>query len=113
MRTLNDYFLIFYVPDISTTSSTGYVVAPDAGKLIKAYVVTDATTTGDAIVTFSVDGGTAITQTLTIAAGAAGVVSSCAPADNNAVLAGSAIKAISDGGSTNAALGCVVLVIRR
>ena len=113
MRSLNEYILTVEVPDVSTTDSAGYVIAPDAGKIVKAYSVTNATTTGTAVLTLSVDGGTDVTQTITIAAGAAGVMDSCVPADNNAVLHGSVIKVISNGGSTNAALARVTLVIRR
>ena len=47
MRPLNDYFLTVTMADCSTASSV-YVIAPDAGKIIKAFSVTDATTTGTA-----------------------------------------------------------------
>lgn len=112
MRTLNDYFLQLQIPTLETASS-GWVVAPDAGKLIKAFVSSAATTDGTPVITFSIDGGTNITQTITMAAAAAGIDYSCVPADNNNVLEGSVIKATTDGAGTTGGLGFVTLVIRR
>lgn len=111
--TLLDYALTFEVADVSDTPP-GYVIAPFAGEIIKAYCVVEGTTNGAAVLTLNVDGGTDITQTISIASGGgAGDKDECTPADNNRVEEGSIIKATSDGGGSTAVLGRITLIIRR
>jgi len=115
MRPLGDYYLTLEVPDVSTPSSAGYVIAPDAGTIVKAWSVIDTgIVTLDAVLTLSVDGGTDVTATITVAAAsAAGTMDSCVPLDNHYVNEGSVIKVISAGASTNASLARITLAIRR
>lgn len=113
MRPLNDYFLTVEVPTVETASS-GLVVAPDPGTLIKAFIVSDATTDGTPEITLKIDAQTDITETITMTAAAAGTVATSEVlADYNSVGAGSVIKATTDGDGTTGGLGRVTLVIRR
>ena len=55
MRTLNDYFLSVKMADVSTAGSV-YVVAPDAGKIIKiSSVLGGAIATADAEITTEIN----------------------------------------------------------
>lgn len=99
--------------DVSTAGSV-FVVSPYAGTLSKAYSVIDgAIATADAVLTLNVNGGTDVTQTITIAysGSAAGDVDSCTPADNNTVAVGDYIKITTDGASTNTVAATITLVI--
>jgi hypothetical protein len=110
------YVLVTEVPDISTQNSAGYIVVPVDGYVVKAYsVIAGAITGGDAEVTLS-DGTTNFTNgviTIANSGSAAGDVDSCTPTANNEVSAGDIIKAISDGGSTNAVLARITLVVKK
>lgn len=104
--------LVHIIPDISTGSSS-WVVCPYAGTIEKIYAVSDATTTGTAALSFEL-GGTAITGGgISIAAGAAGVVGTATPTALNVIAAGATIEIITNGGSTNAAVGTITFVIQR
>lgn len=110
---LNKVYLQTSISDISGANS-GFVVSPVAGTLSKVYTVIDgAITVGDAELTINVNGGTDVTETITIAysGSAAGDVDSCVPADNNTVSVGDYIKITSDGGSTDACKAVVVFEI--
>ena len=110
---LSTKHLTVRMADISTAGSV-YVVSPYAGTLSKAYSVIDgAIATADAVLTLNVNGGTDITQTITIAysGSAAGDVDSCIPADNNTVAVGNYIKITTNGASTNTVAATITLVI--
>lgn len=111
---LNTFLLFSRIPDVSTAASAALVVSPVAGILSKIYTVLEgAIATADAILTASVDGGTNITQTVTIAydGSAEGDMDSCTPADNNVVAVGSVIKLVTNNASINAEGAPCVFVI--
>ena len=111
---LNTKLLFGRVPDISTANSAALAVSPVAGTLSKIYTTIEgAIITADAVLTASVDGGTDVTQTVTIAtaSSAEGDVDSCTPADNNTVAVGSVIKLASNGASGNVVGAPCVFVI--
>ena len=114
MRPLNDYFLTVEIPTVETGSS-GWVVAPDPGTLIKAFIVSDATTDGTPEITLKIDAQTDITETVVMTAAVAGTAATNSEpfTDYNSVGAGSVIKATTDGAGTTGGLGRVTLVIRR
>lgn len=111
------------ITDVST-ASTAFVVSHRDGKIRKVYAVSNATTTGTAALSVGIGGdgsGTftpiSLTNTdsashISIAAGAAGIVYSYTPADVAvAVSQGGVISVSTDGGSTNTAVGTVVIII--
>ena len=111
---LNTVVLTGRITDVSTVGSAAYATSPVAGTLSKIYTVLEGTiATADAVLTASIDGGTDITETVTIAydGSAAGDKDSCTPADNNTVAVGSVIKLITNNASTNAVGACVSFVI--
>lgn len=103
------------IPDISTTSSTGYGVAPISGTVSKVYgVLGGAITVADAAVVTNI-AGTPITNggfTVAQSGSAAGDIDSATPTAANTVTAGQALTAVSDGGSTDAATEDVYFVIQ-
>ena len=110
---LNTKVLTVRLPDVSTASSV-FVVSPYAGTLSKAYSAIDgAIATADAVLTLNVNGGTNISETITIAnsGSAAGVVDSCAPSAHNTVAVGDYIKITTNGASTNTVAATITLVI--
>jgi hypothetical protein len=115
MRTLNDYFLSVKLSDVSTASSA-YVVAPDAGKIIKIYsVLGGAIATADAEITTEIN-GVAVTGgaiTIATASSAAGDVDSAEPTAANSVQEGDVIEIITDGASTNTVPAEFTVIIRR
>ena len=100
---LNTYTLNVALADVSTASSC-FVVAPKAGTISAIHSVIDGTiATANAVITASVDGGSDISNKITIPnTSNAGTVNSCSPGDNHAVAAGEYIKLTTDGASTNA-----------
>jgi len=115
MRTLNDYFLTVKLSDVSTASSA-YVVAPDAGKIIKIYsVLGGAIATANAAITTEIN-GVAVTGgaiTIATASSAAGDVDSAEPTAANSVQEGDVIEIITDGASTNTVPAEFTVIIRR
>jgi hypothetical protein len=115
MRTLNDYFLTVKLSDVSTAGSA-YVVAPDAGKIIKiSSVLGGAIATADAEITTEIN-GTAVTGgaiTIATTSSAAGDVDSALPTAANSVLENDVIEIITDGASTNTIPVEFTIVIRR
>lgn len=113
---LKDVTVQTEIADISTTSSTGYVVAPFAGTITKIYTVIDgAITGGDAAITTKI-GSISITDggiTIANAGSAAGDVDSATPTAANTVAVGDALVAVSDGGSTGATKAVVIFVIAK
>lgn len=109
------FVLTASIDDISTAQSK-WVVSPYAGTIEKIYSVIDAAiTTGDATLTFEIN-GTAVTDgaiTVANAGSAAGDVDSSTPSAANAVTAGQAIEIITDGGSTNACKAEITLLMQR
>lgn len=115
MRTLNDYFLTVNLSDVSTAGSA-YVVAPDAGKIIKIQSVIDGTiATANAAITTEIN-GTAVTGggiTIGYDGSAAGDVDSTEPTAANSVQEGDVIEIITDGASTNTVSATFTIIIRR
>ena len=113
MRTLNDYFIMSAIPDVSAASST-FVTIPDAGRIIKIFANNKATTTGTAAITFEIDGVACTTGAIShIAASSAGKKYVAEPSALNEVLEGSLLECITNGGSTNASKMELTFVIRR
>jgi len=112
---LNQYFLTAYIADVSSAGQI-YVVAPDGGRIVKAYsALNGAIGTADVDLTLKI-GGTAVTDgviTIATASSAAGDVDSCTPTAANNVTAGQAIEIETDGASTNTVAVMVTLIIER
>ena len=112
---LDQFVLTGTIADISSAVSS-WVVSPCAATIESIYTVIDtAITVGDAAITFEI-GGTPVTGgaiTIATASSAAGDVDSSTPTAANTVAAGGAIEIISDGGSTDASLAVVTLVMQR
>ena len=88
--------------DLSTASSTAYLVATHRGRLVRAYtVITNAITNGDGAVDVKINGGTAVgTITVTQSGSAASDVDSvelAAIGTANYVNEGDLITFVSDG----------------
>ena len=110
MRTLNDYFIVGKIHNIS------FVVAPDGGKIIKIYTtIKNAISSANAGLTFEI-GGTAITNagiTIAHSGSAGGDVDSSTPSGNNSIAEGQAIEMITNGSSSTACECEITFVIRR
>jgi hypothetical protein len=115
MRTLNDYFVVAEIEDISTASST-FVGIPDGGRVIKIITALQgAIGTANGGISFEI-GGTAITGggiTVTQSGSAAGDVDTAEPTAANRVEEDGTIEMITDGASSNAVKLLVTFVIRR
>ena len=115
MRTLNDYFIVGKIHNISTAGSS-FVVAPDSGKIIKIYTtIKNAITSANAGLSFEL-AGTAVTDggiTIAYSGSAAGDVDSATPSSANYVEEGQTIEMITDGASSTACECEVTFVIRR
>ena len=97
---LNTYILNVALDNISNSTPSCFVVAPKAGMITKIISVINGAITGaDSIITASVNGGTAITPTITIAhsGSVGGHIDTCVPTANNSVTQGQYIKLTSDG----------------
>jgi len=103
------------IADISSAASS-WTVSPVAGTIVGAYIVIDGgVTVGDAVITFEIATVATTGGVITVAnAGSAAgdVFTATAFTANNTVTAGQAIEILTDGGSTDAAKGTVVLVIQ-
>ena len=111
-----DYYLETEVPNISTNTSAGYVVAPHDGYVTNIWsTISGAITVGNAELTVSIGGTDLRDGVITIAysGSAAGTVDQCTPTGDNKVLAGQAIKIMSNGGSTDAALARLTIEIKK
>ena len=115
MRTLNDYFVVAEIEDISTASST-FVGIPDGGRVIKIITALQgAIGTANGGISFEI-GGTAITGggiTVTQSGSAAGDVDTAEPTAANRVEEDGTIEMITDDASSNAVKLLVTFVIRR
>jgi hypothetical protein len=102
------------VPDISTASSTAYIVAPIAGDISLIQTAIDGTTaTADAILTGNIAGTPITGGAITVANGSvAGDIDSATPTAANTVAAGDLITIVSDGASTNAVKAEVYITIQ-
>ena len=100
------------IVDVSSAASS-WTVSPVAGDIIGAYIVIDGAVSGsDASITFEIAAAATTGGVITIAASAAGsTYTATAFTGNNTVTAGQSIEILTDGGSTDAAKGTVVLVI--
>jgi hypothetical protein len=115
MRTLNDYFIPFYIADVSTAGQV-YCPVPDAGKIIKIMTsLNGAIGTADVDITAKI-GGTAVTGgvvTIATASSAAGDQDSASPTAANDLVEGSVLEIETDGASTNTVSVHGVVVVRR
>lgn len=114
-RSVDEIVLTGRVADVAATTP-GYVVSPVKGRLIRAYSVVEGTTNGAAVISFAINGGSALGQTLTIASGAvAGEVDSVEFAQSSAtyVTEGGYISITSDGGGSTTVVGNFYLVVER
>ena len=115
MRTLNDYFIVGKIHNISTAGSS-FVVAPDSGKIIKIYTtIKNSISSANAGLSFEI-GGTAVTDggiTIAHSGSAAGTVDSSTPSGANYVAEGQAIEMITDGASSTSCECEITFVIRR
>lgn len=111
---LDQFILTGTIADLSSGASS-WVVSPCAATIEKIYLVADGATTGTAAITFEI-GGTAVTDgaiSVASSGSAAGVVDVSTPSALNVVAAGEGIEIITDGGSTNAVIAVVTLVMKR
>ena len=109
---LDQFTLTGTIADISAAASS-WVVCPCAATIEEIYTVTDGTSTGTAAITFEI-GGTVVTGgAISIAAGGAGAIDSSTPTALDVLTAGQAIEIITNGGSTNAVIAVVTLVMQR
>lgn len=101
------------IPDVSTISSTYYTTSPVNGRIVHIVgTLQGAITVAAATVTTNI-GGTPVTGgALTIAVGAAGTGDSAEPTAANVLAVGDAITVVSDGGSTDAAVLDVILLVQ-
>ena len=114
-RSVDEIVLTGRVADVAATTP-GYVATPVKGKLVRAYSVVEGTTNGAAVMSFAINGGSALSQTLTIASGAvAGEVDSVEFAQSGSTLVteGGSISITSDGGGSTTVVGNFFLVIDR
>lgn len=115
MRTLNDYFIVGKIHNISSAGSS-FVVAPDGGKIIKIYsTIKNAISTANAGLSFEI-GGVAVTNggiTITQSGSAPGDVDSSTPSGNNDIAEGQAIEMLTDGASATSCECEITFVIRR
>lgn len=113
LKARNRITLFTQFTDISTASSE-WVASPMAGKVIGIYVTLHgAITTANSTVTAEI-GGVALTGlsiTITQAGSAAGSTFSGTPSGNNTIAAGQALRIISDGASSTAAVATVTVLI--
>ena len=115
MRTLNDYFIVGKIHNISTAGSS-FVVAPDGGKIIKIYTtIKNAISSANAGLSFEI-GGVAVTNggiTIAHSGSSAGDVDSATPSGANDIAEGQAIEMITDGASSTSCECEITFVIRR
>ena len=109
---IDQFVLVHTIPDISAASSA-WVVCPYTATIEKIYAVSDATTTGTAALSFELGGNAVTDGGISITAGAAGVVKTATPTALNTVTAGTTIEMITNGGSTNTAVGTITFVMQR
>lgn len=121
-----DYYTL-EVPDISTASSTGYVMIPIVspytdGEIVSVSAAIDTAVTGTAVLSFSLDDGagawrTAMTQTMSLAAPTILTPTTVTPTDNNDLFTsstdGATLRVVSDGGSTTASKAYVTVGVKR
>jgi hypothetical protein len=117
-RPVSEVAVVGHMADLSSASSTAYLVATHRGRLVRAYtIIANATTTGDAAVTVKVRGTTVGTITVTQDESAAGDVDSAADLSPigtaTYVNEGDLITFVSDGGSDTTTITRCTAVIRR
>jgi hypothetical protein len=114
-RAADEVVLTARMADVATTTSC-WAASPCKGRLVRAYSVVEGTTNGAAAISFAIDGGSALSQTLTIASGGgAGDVDSVTFAQSASTLVteGSKIDIDSDGGGSTTVVGNFYLVIEK
>lgn len=116
MRTLNDYFLTMRIENIGGAANVAYVVAPDAGRIIKMMSCIDGTiATADEDLTLKINGTGVTGGVLTIAesGSAAWDKDEIYPTALNEVVEGDMIEVENDSACTNDVDCAITLVIRR
>jgi hypothetical protein len=116
-RAMDEIVLSGRVADVSATTA-GYVTSPCKGKIRRAYSVIEGTVDGTAVISFAIDGATALTDTLSIAdTSTAGTVDSVefsqAEGTLGRVLEGSAISFTPSGAGSAAVVGNFFVVIEK
>lgn len=114
-RAVDEVVLTGRMADVATTTSA-WVVSPVKGRLKRVYSVIHGTVNGTAVISFAIDGATALTPTLSIAdTSTAGTVDSVEFTDNYLcdVQEGSTIDIDSDGGGSTTVIGDFFLVIEK
>jgi hypothetical protein len=114
-RSVDEIVVQARMADVATTTSC-WAVAPCKGRLVRAFSVIEGTVNGTAVISFAIDGATALTETLSIAdTSTAGTVDSVefAQSANTLVTEGSKIDIDSDGGGSTTVVGNFFLVIDR
>lgn len=114
-RSVDEIVVSARMADVATTTSC-WAVAPCKGRLVRAFSIIHGTVNGTAVISFAIDGATALTQTLSIAdTSTAGTVDSVEFAQSalTNVNEGSKIDIDSDGGGSTTVIGDFYLVIER
>lgn len=114
-RSFDEFVIHATVADVAGTTA-GWGVSPFKGMIKRIYSVVEGTTNGAPVISFAIDGATAITETITIASGGgAGDVDSVevTPGALKVVQEGSKISITSDGAGSTTVLGRFYIVCER
>ena len=116
-RPINEVPIVGHMADLSTASSTAYLVATHRGRLVRAFtIIANAITSADGAVLVKINGATVGTITVTQSGSAAGDVDSvelAAIGTANYVNEGDLITFVSDGNADTACITRCTAVIRR
>ncbi len=115
-RSVDEFVLSGRMADVAATTPVAYVTSPVKGRLVRAYTVVEGTTNGAPVLSFAIDGASALSPTLTIASGGgAGDVDSVEFANTSLTLVteGSKISITSDGAGSTTVVANIFLVIER
>ncbi len=117
-RPIDEFVISGRMADVAATTPVAWLVSPCKGKIRRAYTVVEGTTNGAPVLSFAIDGATALTDTLTIAsAGGAGDVDSVsfsqAESALGALLEGSKISVTSDGAGSTTVVANIFIVCER
>lgn len=114
-RAVDEIVVSARMADVAATTSA-WAMSPVKGRLVRAFSVIEGTVNGDAVISFAIDGATALDQTLTITdTSTAGTVDSVEFANTKLAMVteGSKIDIDSDGGGSTTVVGNFYLVIER
>jgi hypothetical protein len=114
-RSVDEIVVPARMADVATTTSC-WAVAPCKGRLVRAFGVIEGTVNGTAVISFAIDGATALTETMSLTdTSTAGTVFSVTFAQSALTLVteGSKIDIDSDGTGSTTVVGNFYLVIDR